>query len=77
VCGFPKKERPPIPRDYSWQRIAEELNVSELALTDAIAHAYDRYCARVDARMANWPAFQDETRRALSAVLIDRNLRKD
>jgi hypothetical protein len=62
-----------MPSEYSWQRIAEEINVSELALLDAITNAYDHYCARVDAKMANWPAFSDATRIALSRVLIDRN----
>lgn len=55
----------------STQRIAEEINVSELALADALRDAYERYDS--DARV-NGPddaeAFTDAVRDALAQLLI-------
>lgn len=61
----------PVFGTLSMQRIAEEINVSELALTDALNDAYARYDA--DARV-NGPddaeAFVESVRDALAQLLI-------
>jgi hypothetical protein len=62
---------PQRPKTYSMQRIAEELNVSELALQDAITDGYARYDA--DQRVHgpdDFEAFCEAYRASLAELLI-------